>query len=584
MLLQYTLPVDQLTERAIDWITVHMAGVFQAVASAGTKGMDGFTALIGFYPPLAVILLLTLWGWYISGRKWRLPLFTAVALLFIYNQGMWEPMLQTVTLIVFSGALSVLIGLPVGILCAKSDRAMAALKPILDFMQTMPSFVYLIPAVAFFGIGQIPGVFASVIFALPPTVRFTSLAIRQIDRELIETGEAFGCTPSQRLFKVELPLAKYTILAGINQTLMLALSMVVTASMIGAPGLGRLVLSALQKAQVGAGFVAGLSLVFLAILIDRFTQHLTAQKKMEEPQKTRSIEALAAHLHPVVRRLLAPALALLLIVIIPVVGMAGSGQASAKETLTLSYVQWDSEVASTHVLAAVLKQANIDVTLYPLDNAVNWQAVATGESDATVSAWLPLTHKEYYDKYKDKLTDVGVNFEGARNGLVVPTYMDVTSIEDLTDQANRNIIGIEPGAGIMTSADNTLAAYPNLKGWTVTPSSTGAMTSSLDQAIKNKKPVIVTGWAPHWMFEKYDLRMLEDPKGTMGKDEQIHTLAKKGLEKESPTAYGILSRFHWGEDDINAVMADISSGMSPEAAAEKFIHSHEELINSWIGD
>ena len=155
---------------------------------------------------------------------------------------------------------------------AKSDIVNFITQPILDLMQTMPAFVYLIPAVAFFGIGRVPGVFASIIFALPPVVRFTNLGIRQVPEEMVEASESFGSTPAQKLFKVELPLAKPNIMAGVNQTILLSLSMVVIASMIGAPGLGGNVLTSLQKAQVGTGFVAGLSLVILAIIFDRLMQ------------------------------------------------------------------------------------------------------------------------------------------------------------------------------------------------------------------------------------------------------------------------------------------------------------------------
>ena len=186
--------------------------------------------------------------------------------------------MNTVTLVLLASILSIIIGVPIGILMAKSKTANAIFKPILDFMQTMPAFVYLIPAVAFFGIGMVPGVFASLIFATPPTVRFTNLGIRQVPKELVEASDAFGSTGAQKLFKVELPMAKSTIMAGINQTVMLALSMVVIASMIGAPGLGREVLSSLQRAQVGTGFVAGLGIVILAIIIDRLTQNINKKK------------------------------------------------------------------------------------------------------------------------------------------------------------------------------------------------------------------------------------------------------------------------------------------------------------------
>lgn len=208
-----------------------------------------------------------------------LPVFTLIGLGYILNQGLWTQLIDTIALIVVAALVTVIIGIPIGILSAKSDTANSIIQPVLDFMQTMPAFVYLIPAVAFFGIGMVPGIFASFIYALAPTVRFTSLGIREIDPELIEASESFGSTNSQKLFKVELPLAKNTIMAGINQTVMLTLSMVVIASMIGAPGLGGNVLTALQRAQVGEGFVSGLAIVILAVIVDRLTQSLGRDKR-----------------------------------------------------------------------------------------------------------------------------------------------------------------------------------------------------------------------------------------------------------------------------------------------------------------
>lgn len=208
-----------------------------------------------------------------SGKKLGLAVFSIIGLLFIENQELWSELMYTFTLVLYSSLLAVVIGIPVGILMSKSNTAESIIRPILDFMQTMPAFVYLIPAVAFFGIGMVPGVFASFIFATPPVVRFTNLGIRQVSTELVEASDAFGATGQQKLFKVELPMAKPTIMAGVNQTIMLSLSMVVIASMIGASGLGRDVLSALQRAEAGAGFVAGFAIVILAIIIDRLTQN-----------------------------------------------------------------------------------------------------------------------------------------------------------------------------------------------------------------------------------------------------------------------------------------------------------------------
>ena len=266
------LPVAELAEYITDKTGETFSFLFDPIKAFSQTVIDLMTSTLTAIPAVILIALVALLAYFASGKKFGLTVFSIVGLWFIYNQGLWEDLMFTLTLVLFSSLLSVLIGVPFGILMAKSKIANSIINPILDFMQTMPAFVYLIPAVAFFGIGMVPGVLASLIFAIPPTVRFTNLGIRQVSTELVEAAESFGSTGAQRLFKVELPLAKATIMAGINQTVMLSLSMVVIASMIGAPGLGRNVLSALQRAQIGSGFVSGLALVVLAIIIDRLTQ------------------------------------------------------------------------------------------------------------------------------------------------------------------------------------------------------------------------------------------------------------------------------------------------------------------------
>ncbi|WPK11223.1 proline/glycine betaine ABC transporter permease [Lysinibacillus louembei] len=272
------LQVADAVEKAMEWLTGTFSGLFKIVQESGKTVMESVTALLTMVPPIVFILLIAILAFFATRRKFGLPIFSIIGLLFIYNQGLWEQLMNTFTLVLFSSIIAIVLGVPIGILMSKNSVAENIIKPILDFMQTMPGFVYLIPAVAFFGIGVVPGVFASVIFALPPTVRFTNLGIRQVPKELVEASDSFGSTGRQKLFKVELPLAKSTIMAGINQTVLLSLSMVVIASMIGAPGLGREVLSALQRAQVGNGFVAGLSLVIFAIIVDRLTQSLNKKK------------------------------------------------------------------------------------------------------------------------------------------------------------------------------------------------------------------------------------------------------------------------------------------------------------------
>lgn len=272
------LPIAEWVSSFVDWITKTFSFIFDPVKSGLGSMMEWITSILEFIPPWLFIIIIMVLSFIYMKKSYITPFIVGLGLLYIYNQDLWQQMLDTLTLVIVSALVAVIIGIPLGILMSRSDIFEAIMKPILDFMQTMPAFVYLIPAVAFFGIGTVPGVFASVIFSAPPIIRLTNLGIRQISQELIEASDSFGTTRSQKLFKVQLPLAKPSIMAGLNQTIMLALSMVVIGSMIGAPGLGRDVLSALQRADVGKGFVAGLGIVILAIIIDRFTQSSSDNK------------------------------------------------------------------------------------------------------------------------------------------------------------------------------------------------------------------------------------------------------------------------------------------------------------------
>lgn len=255
-----------------------------------------------------------------------------------------------------------------------------------------------------------------------------------------------------------------------------------------------------------------------------------------------------------------------------------------KKDVKLSYVEWDTEIASTNVIAEVLRQAGYSVEITPLDNAVMWQAVATGQSDGMVAAWLPSTHHTQYEKYSKDIVDLGANLVGAKIGLVVPEYMKVASISELKDEADKKITGIEPGAGVVAKAEGAVREYPNLKDWEVTTSSSGAMVTALGQAIKDKKEIIITGWSPHWMFATYKLKYLEDPNHIFGGEEEIHTIVRKDLQKDMPQVYRILDQFHWSVSDIESVMMDISKGMKPEDAAKKWIKEHPEQVAEWTNE
>ncbi|SFH80676.1 glycine betaine/proline transport system substrate-binding protein [Pisciglobus halotolerans] len=251
------------------------------------------------------------------------------------------------------------------------------------------------------------------------------------------------------------------------------------------------------------------------------------------------------------------------------------------QEITLSYVAWDTEIASTNVIGAVLEDLGYDVTLTQLDNAIMWESVATGEADAMVGAWLPGTHGAQYEKYGDQLDNLGTNLEGAKIGLTVPSYMDVDSIADLTNEADQVITGIEPGAGVVAAAERAVEDYSNLNDWEVQTSSSGAMTTALGQAYNNEEPIVITGWSPHWMFQSYDLKYLEDPEGSFGEAESINTMARQGLKDDMPEAYQVLDQFNWEPADLEEVMLAVSEGDDPEDAAEEWVDNHQDKVAEW---
>lgn len=271
------IPLADIIDRFVDWITMTFGGFFDGIANGLAAFVNGIVTGLGFIPSILLTIIFAALAWWISTRG--IALFTLIGFLLIDYLGYWDPMLQTLALVLTSVIISIVVGVPIGIWASQKETVRRIVTPILDLMQTMPAFVYLLPAIFFFNIGVVPGVVASVIFAMPPTIRMTVLGIKQVPADLIEATEAFGSTTAQRLFKVQLPLATKTILAGINQSIMLALSMVVIAAMVGAPGLGSEVYSAVTQLKTGVGAEAGIAIVIVAITLDRITQNIKVKKK-----------------------------------------------------------------------------------------------------------------------------------------------------------------------------------------------------------------------------------------------------------------------------------------------------------------
>ncbi|OWJ78524.1 MULTISPECIES: choline ABC transporter permease subunit [Haematobacter] len=262
------IPVGRTAKLVFDWLNLHAAAFFNAL-STGMQGLiDGILWLLLTPPPLVIVAIFVAIAFAIQ-RNWKAPLIVLVGFLFVMNQGYWQATMESLTLVLSACVVCMAIGVPVGVFLAHRPRLYAWVAPVLDLMQTLPTFVYLIPAIVFFGIGMVPGLIATVIFVLPAPIRLTYLGISSTPSSLTEAATAFGATSRQKLWKVELPYATPQIMAGLNQTIMLSLSMVVIAALVGANGLGVPVVRALNTVNTSLGFEAGFVIVIVAILLDR---------------------------------------------------------------------------------------------------------------------------------------------------------------------------------------------------------------------------------------------------------------------------------------------------------------------------
>lgn len=264
------IPLGRWVDQSVHYLLDHDSRTFDMIG----RTIEGFAALVehGLQAvPMGALMALFI-GVGLWRVGWRFAIFTTLSLLLIYATGFWDQTVITLALTLSSTLISLLLGIPLGIWTAKDKHVALVVRPILDLMQTMPAFVYLIPAAMLFGLGRVPGILSTVVFAMPPAVRLTSLGIRHVNREIVEAGQAFGCTPWQLLCKVQFPNALPSIMQGVNQTIMMALSMVIIASMVGAGGLGNDVLASIQRLDIGLGFESGLSVVLLAIVLDRITE------------------------------------------------------------------------------------------------------------------------------------------------------------------------------------------------------------------------------------------------------------------------------------------------------------------------
>ncbi|MGW4869990.1 ABC transporter permease/substrate binding protein [Streptomyces chartreusis] len=591
------LRLGDWVDSGVDWLVAHMGWLFDAIKAVVEGMYDGVNAVLTAPEPLLLAGIFAVLAWWLRGVVAGVLAFGGFAL--IDSLELWDRAMSTLALVLVATAIALVLSVPLGIWAARSKTVSATVRPVLDLLQTMPSMVLLIPAILFFGLGTAAGVIATLIFALAPGVRMTELGIRQVDAELVEAAEAFGTTPRDTLLRVQLPLALPTIMAGINQVIMLSLSMVVIAGMVGTGGLGGAVNEAIGQLDIGFGFEAGVGIVVLAIYLDRITGALGAQISplgRRAAAKARAAGGVRVWNHrprPVVAVAGVAALALVAGGMGVFGPTSGTAEASATDVgkgkeLKIGYIPWDEGIASTYLWKELLERRGFKVTTSQYAAGPLYTGLATGQIDFETDSWLPTTHAEYWKKYGKQLEDLGSWYGPTSLELSVPSYVKgVNSLEDLKNNASKfkgKIIGIEPSAGMMGMLKDTVLKKYGLEGtYEVVDGSTPAMLAELKRAYAKKEPVLVTLWSPHWAYSDYDLTKLKDPKGAWGKGDGVHTLARKGFAGDTPEVGKWLKDFSMTEKQLTSLESQITkAGKGKEQdAVRTWLKQNPGLLDKW---
>ncbi|MFF9048313.1 ABC transporter permease/substrate binding protein [Streptomyces parvulus] len=590
------IPLGDWVNSTVDWLLEHVAWLFDFLKTVFTGTYDGINAVLQAPEPLLLAGIFAVIAFWLRGTL--AGVLTFVGFAFIDSMELWENAMITLSLVLVATIIALVVAVPVGIWAARSDRVSGIVRPVLDFMQTLPAMIYLIPAILFFGTGASAGIVATLIFALAPGVRMTELGIRQVDKELVEAAEAFGTTPRNTLLRVQLPLALPTVMAGVNQVIMLGLSMAAIAGMVGTGGLGGDVNEAIGQLNVGLGSESGVAIVILAIYLDRMTSALGTQVSplgRRAAAKARSLGGLKIWSYRP-----RPQVAVIGVVILGLVagGMGVFGGSDDSEAvangknvgqgkkITLGYVPWDEGVASTFLWKEILEQRGYEVEAKQFDAGPLYTSLAQGDIDIVTNSWLPTTHAQYWKKYGDRLDDLGSWYDNTSLELTVPAYMkDVNTLADLKGKADRfggKITGIESSAGEMALLkDKVSKEYGLDKEYKVVDSSTPAMLAELKRAMSKKEPIVVTLWSPHWAYNDLDLKKLKDPKGAWGKGDGVHTLSRKGFAGDDPTAAKWMKDFKLDEKQLTSLEAEINKAGKgkQQDAVRTWLKSNPDLVD-----
>ncbi len=622
----YILPLDDWISAAINFLVDHFRPVFQTIRLPISWTLEAIGQGLIAIPPLIFLIITGLIAWQLAGRG--VALYSLMALTLIGFVDAWEPAIVSLSLVLTAVVFSILVGIPLGIACAKSDRIEQFIRPILDVMQTLPTFVYLVPVVMLFGIGEVPGVIATIIYATPPLIRLTNLGIRQVSFEAVEAALAFGSTPIQVLTEVELPLAMPAILTGLNQTILFALGMSVIAAMIAVPGLGLMVLQGVGRLDVGLATVGGLGIVLIAIMLDRITQAVGKASSKISWKERGPVGLIRSRLHPKVAATISMTFVLFCIAGIAYQPILQSYTASNHRTHQQTKIR---SVAGTTEVSIFLNQIvnlgleQLGYQVEPpkqLETTTALFALNNGDVDFSANYWEKLQQQAFKNSHSEgKLKPVGAIVTNAVQGYQIDQRTaqkyNITNLEQLKDpeiaklfdsdgDGKANLIGCNAGWSCESVISHHLKAY-GLQD--IVEQEQGIYSTLIANAITRYhqgKPILYYTWRPHWVASALevgqDVVWLEVPFTALpdqseentvieGKNlgfavDRVKFLVNQNFLAENPMIQTFFELVEIPIHDINAQQKRVQQGENKpqdiRRHAQEWVQDHQQLFQDWL--
>ena len=632
----YNIPLDDWISAGINFLVNNFRPLFQAISFPVSLALDSIESLFVAIPPLIFLLIIGLIAWQLAGKV--IAIYSVLALTLIGFLGIWQEAMVSLALVMTAVVFCTLIGIPLGIASARSDRVEGLVRPLLDVMQTIPSFVYLVPVVMLFGIGKIPGVMATFIVAVPPLIRLTNLGIRQVSPEVVEAAKSFGSTPFQLLWEVQIPLALPTILTGLNQTVLLALAMSVVTSMIAVPGLGLIVLQGVGRLDVGLAAVGGLGIVLIAVMLDRIAQAVGQSNSQLPWQQRGPIGFILSRWGSQQLTLVTIIAAVFLTLPVGLFIWQPTTESVTPEALMPGKGVTISSGSGTTTSSQFIEQV-VNLGLENLGYEIKDQqqlssipamhiAVSHGNLDFSASYWEQL-NKVLFQKNggEEKLKRVGTIVSNALQGYQIDKKTadeyNITNLEQLKDpeiatlfdsdgNGKANLIGCIPGWSCEQVIDHHLKTYGLQDTVEHIQGDYSALMANILTRHQQGKPVLYYTWTPHWLASVLepgeDAVWLEVPftslpteQGELGEQatlvngknlgfavDQVRVLANKKFVNANPAAKRWFELVQIPLEDINAQQKLVQEGEDTPADirrhAQEWVKKHQNLFDSWVGE